>query len=321
MKPALTFSVSLLFCATSAAAQPKLDPREANTRYEEGVTLFSQKKFAEARVKFLEACAAQPTPKCEKNLAAAEVELGLSAEAATHFRQYLDDPNSARDAARTEVERLFARAKSQCAEVTIEASPGAAVKVDSLDLGNAPFHQTFFVAPGPHNVTATLVERKRVESVGVEAGRTSRVSVVFVEPTQDPHETPTTSTTTTHAVVFPPPAGAIVLVALGLVGVGFGIGFGVDSTSRTNDFQSQAKTLSGQCAGGATTAECNSLRDARSSAETSAIISMVGYVAGGVALVGGVLWWVLAPRKATEHIVLAPSVGPTSFGVSGAFAF
>ena len=111
MKRTRFFLTAVLMLASPAFADG-IGTEEALQRYNEGVELYRQKKFPEARVKFAEACAAYPTARCTKNLAAAEIQVGMYPEAATHFREYLASSDAGADPARGEAERSFGRAAS-----------------------------------------------------------------------------------------------------------------------------------------------------------------------------------------------------------------
>ncbi|HEX7663514.1 MAG TPA: hypothetical protein VF407_03345 [Polyangiaceae bacterium] len=90
-----------------------------------------------------------------------------------------------------------------------------------------------------------------------------------------------------------------------MVGLGLGVGFGLASSSAKSDLESRSCALVRDPA-------CS---DSKSAGQRDATISWISYVAGGVLVAGGVVWWIAAPRKETVSVGLVPSVGP---GMSGA---
>ncbi len=101
-----------------------------------------------------------------------------------------------------------------------------------------------------------------------------------------------------------------VLAGVGLVGVGVGVGLGLASSSAKDDVISAAKL--GVCADPAS-APCLAARDRESSANGLGAGSVVGYVAGGAFLVGGVVTaLVMKPwqeRRKGARVEAAPTLG------------
>lgn len=309
------FAMVFLLGAT-ALAQPKLDPKEANLRYEEGVALFGQRKFAESRVKFLEACAAQPTAKCSKNLGAAEAELGLRVQAATHFRAYLADAASQKDTARPEVEKLYDRLRAECGALEIAATPGATLTLDATaPLGNAPLAQTVFVEPGAHSVVARLGGAEQAASVVAEAGRVVPVNLELAPPGAS---SPPASANAERRQMWPPPAPALILGAVGLGGVVLGAVLHGVAASKTSSIDPIAQGAGGVCSTNPSAPPCNDARAIASDQRTLSAAAVTGYVAGGAFLGAGLVWWLVAPRH--EPPSVAPVVGSvTGVVVQGLF--
>lgn len=306
---------AVFFLSSGALAQPRLDPREANLRYEEGVALFGQRKFAESRVKFLEACAAQPTAKCTKNLGAAEAELGLRVQAATHFRAYLVDPASQKDTARPEVEKAYVRLRAECGELEIAATPGATLTLDhAAPLGTSPLAETVFVEPGAHSVAGRLGSVEKSESVVAEAGRVASVKLELAAPgTSAPP-----ASTAERKQMWPPPAPALVLGAVGLGGVVVGAVLHGVAASKTSSLDPLGQSAGGICARDPSASPCAGARAIATDQRTLSAAAVTGYVAGGALLGAALVWWLAAPRRAPPSV--APVVGSvTGLVVQGSF--
>ncbi len=290
-------AVLLFLTAGMASADTPDHIKEAERRFEEGKRLYGEGKYTEARTRFLEACAANPTEFCAKNLGMAEHKLGMWVDAATHFREYLDDPRTRSDPPRADIEGRFKEARAKCGEVVVTAPASAKVVVDKKDVGIAPLTQTVFVEVGEHEVTARWADGEKTARVAAHAGETVRVDLA--PPTTNGAPPPTKTET------YRPAAGWIVagvVGGIGLVGVGLGIGFGVASSNAIGDAKRSASL--GICV--SPSAACNTFRDHANSASSSATASIVGYVTGGVLLGAAVVMAVVWPSK-QRAVVVAPS--------------
>lgn len=311
MNRSLLVSLALVLTAGSALAQ-KLDAKEATLRYEEGVALFSQKKYSDARVKFLEACAAQPTAKCTKNLGAAEVELGMHAEAATHFRAYLADPQSQKDPARAEVERIYGRERGQCGELEISSSPGATISIDGAELGNAPLKESVFAAAGAHAFVARLGEARRAETVNVEAGRVTPLKLELSAGGGVKDPPPPPPPPTERATAWPPPTPSLILGGIGVAGVVAGAVLHGAAASKRSSADPIAAGFSG-CGATPNAQPCADVRAIAADQDALSAGAVTAYIAGGAFIGAALVWWAVAPRR----VIAAPMVG--GFIVQGSF--
>ncbi len=307
-----TLALALLLVPVSAMAQPSDAQREAEKRFEEGKTLFNQRKFAEARNRFLEACAVLKQVSCPKNLGVTEVELGMFPEAAAHFRDYLADSRSNSDPVRKEIEQEYAKTKAKVCELEIAAPRGASVRVNASTLGVAPLLVTAFVAPGKAEVTATWGESasdKKTENVDAVAGATIKVEIKGPEGTHDnPPPGHTENVRPTSGWVIP-----IVLGVAGATGLVMGVGMGAASSGKKDDAMKFAGT--GVCAD-MNASSCAPYQGARSDGGTLGAVSVVGYIAGGLLLAGAItafgVW-----QKQERQVGLV--IGPTGGGLVGSF--
>jgi hypothetical protein len=307
----LTFSLLLL--PVSALAQPSDAQREAEKRFEEGKTLFNQRKYSEARNRFLEACAVLKQVSCPKNLGVTEVELGMFPEAAGHFRDYLADSRSNADPVRKEIEQEYAKAKAKVCELDISAPRGASVRVNATTLGAAPLSATTFVTPGKAEVTATWGEaasEKKTENVDAVAGATIKVEIKGPETSHDNPPPPG------HTEKVRPASGWVVPIVLGVAGAAglvLGVGMGAASTGKKDDAMKFAGT--GVCTD-MSAPSCAPYQSARSDGGTLGAVSVVGYIAGGLLLAGAITAFVIWPKQERQVGLV---IGPTGGGLVGSF--
>lgn len=288
----LTFAFTMF--TASAFAQD--DPRKAKGEalYKEAAALHDAGKESEALAKWREAYGVYPTPNILFSIAREEQLLGQNVAAIRDYRAALKDPLlnlSFHDVAQQRIAEL----EKQTARIDVTAPPGAAVTLDGAAVdASAPLD----AAPGAHTVECTLSGKKASQQVDAPVGQVTKVTLTIEASSVEPPRTETTS------VAFPPPTGAIILGGAGIVGLGLGVGFGVASQSKKSDFDNENCAVIGS-------AHCSDLHD---SVGSSAAVSWVGYIAGGALLAGGVVWWLVAPRKETTSVSISPITG---HGVGG----
>lgn len=95
-------------------ADEETDTKQARRRFQEGVRSFDAKKYEEARVAFLQALALKPHSSIVLNLAACEAAMKSWKDAAGHYEQYLQMPETT-ESGRAEAEKGLAEAKRQIA--------------------------------------------------------------------------------------------------------------------------------------------------------------------------------------------------------------
>jgi hypothetical protein len=306
-----TILCALLMLPASAIAQTSDAQREAEKRFEEGKTLFNQRKYAEARNRFLQACAVLKQVSCPKNLGVTEVELGMFPEAASHFRDYLEDARSNADPVRKEIEQELAKAKAKVCELHVMAPRGSSVRLNGSMLGVAPLGASVFVPPGRVEVTAIWgdgASDSKTESVDAVAGATMKVEIKGPEVASAPREIRTEQVR--------PPSGWIVPIAAGVAGAaGVAIGAAAGAASAGKKDEALKFAGSGACAD-MSAPSCAPYQSARSDGGTLAAVSVVSYVAGGVLLAGAIAAFVIWPKQERR---IGWVIGPTGGGLVGTF--
>ena len=315
MNRTIAFTFALVLVALPCAAQQPqetLSNQEARARFEEGIKLADSNDYERARVKFLQAYALEQRPSILINLAVCEQKTNRLLEAIDHAEQYLHNPRP--DPKRAEyVRQLLAELSKSTGQIKIIAPNGLAIVVDGAAKGKTPVDVEIHVMPGKHTVTIG----DKTNDVTCNAGETQTVKIEVTDGgTGSP---PPTETTRTQWM--PPPVGAIVLAGIGIVGLGVGIGLGAASSGQRSDLDTKAMATGGICGTMPTAPACADLKSSRDGTQTTALISTVSYIAGGALIVGGVLWWMLAPRKVVERVPATPVVGAGFIGVSSTLRF
>ncbi|HQB47000.1 MAG TPA: hypothetical protein PLV85_25515, partial [Polyangiaceae bacterium] len=125
----------------------------ARQRFQEGVRLFDQGKFEEARAAFLQAYALKQHPAVLLNLAQSELHSDHPVEAARHFSEFLRDNPNVEAEERAAAEQGLAAARTKTARLDIKANlDGVDVFVDGTLIGRTPLFDDVDVAPGSRTV-------------------------------------------------------------------------------------------------------------------------------------------------------------------------
>ncbi len=103
---------------------------------------------------------------------------------------------------------------------------------------------------------------------------------------------------------------AVVAGGVGLVGLGVGAAFGAMTFSQWNNARSECTTA---CAPG------SQAQNDKSNASTSATLSDVGFIAGGVFVAAAAVLWFTAPSEAPVQVVPAASPQGASLTLQGKF--
>lgn len=163
--------------AQGSAADPFTDM--ARQRFQEGVQLFDQGKYEEARAAFLQAYALKKHPAVLLNLAQSELRSGHPVEAARHFSQFLrENPNADPGERKAAQDGLtVARTKTGRIDVQVDVE-GADVFVDDELVGRAPLPEAVDAAPGMRTVEVRMPGRPpQSAQASVEVGQVSTVNM------------------------------------------------------------------------------------------------------------------------------------------------
>jgi tetratricopeptide (TPR) repeat protein len=188
----IALSMPAISFAPDVAAQASGDAFTdmARQRFQEGVRLFDQGKFEEARAAFLQAYALKKHPAVLLNLAQSELRSNHPVEAARHFSEFLRDNPSADPAERKAAEDGLASARTKTARIDVKVDvDGAEVFIDGDIVGRAPLPEAVDVAAGVRKVEVRVGGRPpQTAEASASIGQVQTVTLTFGVPnaTQDP---------------------------------------------------------------------------------------------------------------------------------------
>ncbi len=317
----------MAFCAV-ANAQGKDNKAESDKLFNEGITLFNNKDYVTARQKFSDAYGKFPSPSSLFNLARTEQLLDKCPDSISHYRAYLALPDNPRitEQNRANARQDMASCMAKVGRLNVKAPSGTSVWIDGV-AAQWVEGEPIDVSPGAHDLQLKNAIGTKTRRVDAPAGQ-----VTFVE-WEDP-SVPVTNTTNpnTAPIINPtqnlnpnPPAttsparwiagGA--LIGVGVVGLGIGLGMSLASQSSNDEATLLAKP--GLC-GTPTSAGCVAYSDKLSTASSQSGVAYVGYIAGGVLTVAGVIALLVWP-KAKHETAFAPIVTPGFAGASWSLCF
>jgi hypothetical protein len=311
-----------------AHAEPSPSERAlAQTLFREGRQLITTGNAAEACTKFSESDRLDPEIGTHLNLAFCHETLGKTASAWVEFGEVADRAERIgdRDRAAFARQRVAALDKrlSRVRFRTILAAPGMTLKVDGHVLNPAVSGEPLPLDPGTHTVEASAPGKQAwARELAVPPGPSAQE--LDVTPLADAPVSPSPEPATTAAVSAPPPPAEVTssgdgslrtvsyfVAGAGVVGIGLGTYFGLAARSKNDE-----SFAGGNC----DTAGCNATgKQARNDALADATVSTVAFVAGGAALVGGVVLFLVSSKKESAramHVEAAPMVGARTGGMA-----
>lgn len=335
----IVLGAALAASAASAADSPEVT--EAKKRFAEGKSLFSEHKYEEARLKYVQACAVLRTDNCLRGLAITELKADKPVDSYRHFKELFDDPKAIAgiDAAGLrDLQAMRDEAYAKSGHLAVDAPAGLAIMVDGVEAGLTPIRDTVDVTPGAHQV-AVRGDSQRALSVTALAGQV--VKVRFDEHLAAPNGTP--QTPAPAAMVTPAPLAmampassdaaaerantrpsdmprTVTILALGgaaVVAAGLGVYFLTQAGSADDDV-TRLKAQNPNCAG-STSQGCADLASAADSRTTDRNLATISFVGTGAFAVGAVatyfLWPTAARSATTGAFVVHPLLPPQGAGL------
>jgi hypothetical protein len=303
--------------AFPAVAQPSAqDSAAAQALYDDAQKLMTAGNFAAACPKLEESQRLDPTASTEFHLADCYEKSGRTASA---WAAFLEVAAASKRAGRTDREQIArdraAALEPKLSHLTIVVPDaakvaGLAVKRDGELVREGQWGTPVPVDPGKHSLEASA-PGKQTWSTSVDVPAGGKAASVDVQPLaegasapppQPGAEAPPSSWPTQKTI-------ALVVGAVGVVGVGVGSYFGVTALSKNSDSSSH-------CNGNSCDATGVGLR---SDAVSDGNISTVAIGVGAAAVVGAAVLWFTAPKG--TGVEVAPAVGERSQGIvlSGKF--
>ncbi len=321
----------LLAASGTALAQPSDTKALAEQLFNQARELVKANNFAEACPKFEASLRYDPTIGTRLNLASCYEHVGKIASAWGMYRDTGELADKSGDTKRRDFARKAASAlEPRIPKLTVTAPPtapaGLMVDRDGTPIDPGAFGVALYVDPGKHHITAkapgfdpiehdvTLAEGK-AETYAIPDLKASPVAVVVAPTKVEPPPR------IVHDEVEPSHLQRNLGLGVGIGGLvlaGVGIGFGAKASGKYSD----AKTLCGSdlaCAPADYAKGQQTIKDARSAATLSTVFVIVG----GVAVAGGVVLWVLAPKRhasdSTVGIVPVVDAQQAGFAAIGHF--
>ncbi|MEO8797916.1 MAG: hypothetical protein ABI551_08530 [Polyangiaceae bacterium] len=290
----------------------------ADARFHEGLAFVQAGQYEQARLAFEQAYAISKDPTTLFNLALAEMKTGHEVEALRHFREFKRDPK-AKQSDIPQCDALIQRMEAQTCQIDLQTTPGAQILVDGKKWGEeAPTQDPIDVGEGVHTIRVQLGAQWASKDVNATKGQRITITLKVGVDEGPGHTTEPPPAVAEKSTAFPPPTGAIILGGIGLVGIGVGVGFGVDALGAKSSGQDAEKAH--PCANPASAA-CADVNSQHDHATRSALISNIGFIGGGALVAGGIVWWLVAPRKVQETAQIVPVIDKGYAGLSVGKAF
>jgi hypothetical protein len=280
------------------------DPALAEEHFQRGVKEMKAGNYQVACPALAESERLEPRPGTLFALADCEAQWGKVATAVTHFKDYLTRVSQLTGAARAphreRVRLANARLKDLAEKVpqlTLvaprDAPSGLEVRRDDVVLGAPSLGVPLPIDPGRHVVT-TQAPGGKVHEMAVELapGEKKTVELVVLEASQALAPAAQTPDTQSQSEPAPSSRGTIGLVigGVGLAGIAVGAVAGVLALGHKSTVDD--KCPDALCSG-------DGLDDV-DALETTAMVSNIGFIAGGALLVGGAVLFFTAPSSSAK---------------------
>lgn len=340
----LVLFVAALATSSRAQEQPSDENRAlAEVLFRDAKALSEKERFDEACPKFQESHRLDPKPGTILNLAVCREKQGKTASA---WLDYLEAASFAARAGQKDRETFAkdqaAKLEQQLSRLVVrvpDATPGLVVKVDATILNGASWGTAAPINPGEHLIEATAPGHQPwSKPMTIEKGPVNvEVIVPKLPPLAEEKPPEVVSPSVVNPPVQKPPAEkpqtlpppdvpgwnkplwiGVATGAAGLAGMIVGTAFGM----RTLDLRDAGNA---ECGPPPTTTYCTKTGlELHAQATSSATISTVGFVVGGVGLGAGAVLIGLGLRKPTSlpsRAWVLPYVGLASAGVTAGYSF
>ncbi len=311
MRHALAVMVAL--AGGAAHAETKAD-----ALFKKGKQQLAEKKYAEACATFEKVDKLDPGIGAKLNAAKCFEEWGKLAKAYVWFA---DAEKMAKDTSDKRAPKIKALADALDADVprltiTLPASVDAATAAVRLDGTAFPADQLGKeqrVDPGAHDIDYIVKGVPRKKSISIEKGASTEVELKFdgADKASDPKDP-------NHPVGPPPPSPAhnwrkISGIAVGSAGI---VGLGISGILTLGAHSDYKEALAAHCRGATNMCDEQGIADTKSARHRANIATVVSVISA-VAIAGGVVLFVTAPKPHREEhaLYLAPAISDTGAAV------
>jgi serine/threonine-protein kinase len=329
LRPALLTACLLasMTFAPLAHADVESDKAGAQAAFDMGKRLMVEGKYVEACPKLAESVRLDPGVGAMLFLADCYERTGRTASAWAVFRE-AESLGAKQGDNRVRVAKERADVlEPKLSKLVIVLAPaeaalaGVKVRRDGADVGQALWGSPIPTDPGTHEIIVTAPGKKAWKG-SVQIASNAATETVTVPALEDgPSEVEPKAGNGGNGVVTGPPAEpegsdgssqrtiGIVVGVGGLALVGLGAGFGLSAKSSLDDSNADNHCRADN--------KCDATGvAARDDAKSAALISTIGFIAGGAALIGGTVLYFTAPKRSSKAAFrVVPSGGPSSAGL------
>lgn len=312
--------LALLLSRPALATTPV--SKDAQAHFNAGVSFLQDPdgaRYEEAYLEFKAAYADSPSWKILGNLGITALKLERDGEAIEAFRKYLAEGGSDLDPEeQAQVKRDLATLEASSARVVLELPQGAVVLDERFPTTGAAIRNSYRaetgklelgVRPGRHKLTATLDGKNSAWDVELQPKEEQSHTFSFEAGVVEVSAAPKSSGNGLRTASF-------VAFGVGAVGAGVGTYFALQAADKYEQGNALCPS-SGTCT--LTTANAKRRKDLGDEGDSAKTISLVGFIAGGVGVVGGVTLLLLSGSKKSEQAHVLPYLGPSELGVMGRF--
>jgi hypothetical protein len=299
----------------------------AEALFNEGRKLAADGKYTDACPKFEASQELDPGLGTLLNLAECYEKIGKTASAWAEYKEAIPLARAAGSKVRQDLATERAAAlESRLSMLTIRAmgsteeTTGLEVRRDGVPVQPAEFGSPIPVDPGPHTIEAAAPGKQKWSST-VQLADAAKLLVDV--PALTPLATGASPTPPAPAPTSAPPVeqsahsssgstqrtAAIVVGAVGIVGVGIGAVFGLGASSKWSDAKTKCTDYPYGCSQAAL--------DDKSSASSKASAATVAFIVGGAAIAGAAVLWITSGPSQEKSVALG--VGPGAAFVRGSF--
>ena len=320
----MTGVLSVLWALPAQAQSGGGNRAAAEALFNEGRALMAKSQFKEACPKFEASEQLDPGLGTLLNLAECYEKIGKTASAWAEYREAIPLARASGSKVRQDLATERAEAlESRLSTMTIRAMGGedsAALEIrrDGVPVQSAELGSAIPVDPGQHTVEASAPGKKKWTST-FQVADASKLAVDVPALASEAAAQKAPNGAAAPDANAPPAASAqagstqrtaaIVVGAVGVVGLGLGSVFGLQAKSTWADAKAHCPSYPYGC-------DAQGL-DLHSSASSKAAVSTIAFVAGGAALaVGAVLWFTAGDGKKES---VAVGFGPGAAFVRGSF--
>jgi hypothetical protein len=336
-------AIAIALLAPAVAAAGEAEKTQAELVFQKAVQKLAAGAAADACALFEESDKLDPQPGTEYELAKCYATIGRHASAWSRFRAVAEKLDARGEHEKAEKIRRLVEAtiEPKLARLTITVrSPQAGdldVRRDGVPIGKAMWGTATPVDPGAHRVRV-FAKGKRPWEASVDVANGASVTVEVPDLVDELASPPPPPPKVAPLPVAPPPPSprpplpwpatrkaAIAVGALGVVGLAVGAGLGAAAFNRAAEWQ---RLVDQHCNNPArdceSTEQVHTIQGVERDRSTFATGSTIAFVAGGVALAGGLTLWLVAPRErreATTNVGVVPwaSKGAAGLVVGGGF--